>query len=60
MLDHPIGRLASPLVSTMQDYVHTKNKGAILRWSRFLRQAAKVDFQTQRMIHREDTQTVYG
>ena len=31
-----------------------------LRWSRFLRQAAKVDLQTERMIHHEDTQTVHG
>lgn len=31
-----------------------------LRWSRFLRQAVKVDLLTQRMLHHEDTQTVYG
>jgi hypothetical protein len=31
-----------------------------LRWSRFLRQAVKVDLLTKRMIHHEDTQTVYG
>jgi hypothetical protein len=31
-----------------------------VRWSRFLRQAVKVDLLTQRMIHHEDTQTVYG
>ena len=30
------------------------------RWSRFVRQAAKVDLLTQRMIHHEDTQTVHG
>jgi hypothetical protein len=30
-----------------------------LRWSRFLRQAVKVDLLTQR-IHHEDTQTVYS
>jgi hypothetical protein len=32
---------------------------AIVRWSRFLRQAVKVDLLTQR-IHHEDTQTVYS
>jgi len=32
----------------------------LLRWSRFVRQAAKVDLKTQRMIHHEDTQTVHG
>jgi hypothetical protein len=31
-----------------------------MRWSRFLRQAVKVDLLTKRMIHHEDTQTVYG
>jgi len=31
-----------------------------LRWSRFVRQAAKVDLMTKRMIHHEDTQTVHG
>ena len=31
-----------------------------LRWSRFVRQAAKVDFLTKRMIHHEDTPTVHG
>jgi hypothetical protein len=31
-----------------------------LRWSRFLRQAVKVDLLTQRMIHHEDTQAVYS
>ena len=31
-----------------------------LRWSRFLRQAVKVDLLTKRMIHHEDTQTVYS
>jgi hypothetical protein len=30
------------------------------RWSRFVRQAAKVDLLTKRMIHHEDTQTVHG
>jgi hypothetical protein len=35
---------------------HTK----ALRWSRFLRQAVKVDLLTQRMIHHEDTQAVYS
>jgi hypothetical protein len=32
----------------------------ILRWSRFLRQAVKVDLMTKRMIHHEDTQAVHG
>jgi hypothetical protein len=32
----------------------------VLRWSRFVRQAAKVDLMTKRMIHHEDTQTVHG
>jgi hypothetical protein len=32
----------------------------IVRWSRFLRQAVKVDLLTKRMIHHEDTQTVYS
>ena len=31
-----------------------------LRWSRFLRQAVKVDLLTQRMFHHEDTQAVYS
>ena len=31
-----------------------------VRWSRFLRQAVKVDLLTKRMIHHEDTQTVYS
>jgi transposase len=31
-----------------------------LRWSRFLRQAVKVDLMTKRMIHHEDTQAVHG
>jgi hypothetical protein len=31
-----------------------------VRWSRFVRQAAKVDLLTKRMIHHEDTQTVHG
>jgi len=31
-----------------------------MRWSRFVRQAAKVDLMTKRMIHHEDTQTVHG
>jgi hypothetical protein len=30
------------------------------RWSRFLRQAVKVDLMTKRMIHHEDTQAVHG
>jgi hypothetical protein len=30
------------------------------RWSRFLRQAAKVDLMTKRTIDHEDTQTVHG
>jgi S1-C subfamily serine protease len=30
-----------------------------LRWSRFVRQAVKVDLLTKRMIHHEDTQTVH-
>ena len=33
---------------------------SLQRWSRFLRQPAKVDSTTQRMIHHEDPQTVYG
>ena len=37
-----------------------ENEAGVVRWSRFLRQAAKVDLQTQRMIHHEDTQTVHG
>jgi hypothetical protein len=32
----------------------------VVRWSRFLRQAVKVDLLTKRMIHHEDAQTVYG
>ena len=32
----------------------------VLRWSRFLRQAVKVDLMTKRMIHHEDTQAVHG
>jgi hypothetical protein len=31
-----------------------------VRWSRFLRQAVKVDLMTKRMIHHEDTQAVHG
>ena len=31
-----------------------------LRWSRFLRQAVKVDLMTKRMIHHEDTQAIHG
>jgi len=34
--------------------------GKWLRWSRFLRQAVRVDLLTQRMILHEDTQTVYS
>jgi hypothetical protein len=30
------------------------------RWSHFLRQAAKVDSTTQRTIHHEDAETVFG
>src|SRR6187551_2727933 len=30
----------------------------VVRWSRFLRQAVKVDLMTKRMIHHEDTQAV--
>jgi hypothetical protein len=30
------------------------------RWSRFLRQVAKVDSMTRRKIHHEDAQTVHG
>jgi hypothetical protein len=33
---------------------------AEVRWSRFLRQAVKVDLMTKRMIHHEDTQAVHG
>ena len=33
---------------------------AELRWSRFERQAAKVDLMAKRMIHHEDTQTIFG
>jgi len=29
-------------------------------WSRFVRQAAKVDSPTRRTIHHEDAQTVHG
>jgi hypothetical protein len=32
----------------------------MVRWSRFLRQAVKVDLLTKRMIRHEDTQTVYS
>ena len=44
----------------------TRNAKTILvignraRWSRFLRQAVKVDLMTKRMIHHEDTQAVHG
>ena len=53
-------------------YVHAHTKGGprqkecldfgllTLRWSRFLRQAVKVDLMTKRMIHHEDTQAVHG
>jgi len=34
--------------------------GGFVRWSRFLRQAVKVDLMTKRMIHHEDTQAVHG
>ena len=30
------------------------------RWSRFLRQAAKVDSAMKRIIHHEDAETVFG
>jgi hypothetical protein len=30
------------------------------RWSRFLRQVAKVDSMTRRKIHHEDAKTVHG
>ena len=30
------------------------------RWSRFLRQAVKVDSSMKRMIHHEDAETVFG
>jgi hypothetical protein len=31
-----------------------------VRWSRFERQAAKVDLMAKRTIHHEDTQTIFG
>src|SRR6187401_89372 len=34
-------------------------RSVALRWSRFLRQAVKVDLMTKRMIHHEDTQAVH-
>jgi uncharacterized protein (TIGR04255 family) len=37
-----------------------KKVGYKKRWSRFLRQVAKVDPTTRRMIHHEDAQTVHG
>lgn len=30
------------------------------RWSRFLRQPVKVDLTTQRTIHHEDAETIFG
>jgi hypothetical protein len=30
------------------------------RWSRFLRQPGKVDLTTQRTIHHEDAETIFG
>src|SRR5450759_4374264 len=30
------------------------------RWSHFLRQPVKVDLTTQRTIHHEDTETIFG
>jgi hypothetical protein len=40
----------------------TAANGSILsqRWSHFLRQPVKVDLTTQRTIHHEDAETVFG
>ena len=48
------------ILSTYRQTISPDNVVRILRWSRFVRQAAKVDLLTQRMIHHEDTQTVHG
>ena len=34
--------------------------GIDVRWSRFLRQPAKMDSPMQRTIHHEDAETVFG
>jgi hypothetical protein len=47
---------AHRLANELQQAGHTFD----MRWSRFLRQAVKVDLLTKRMIHHEDTQTVYS
>jgi hypothetical protein len=37
-----------------------KGMGALQRWSHFLRQPVKVDLTTQRTIHHEDAETIFG
>jgi hypothetical protein len=49
-----------PDAATEVMLLSAKNTIPRVRWSRFLRQAVKVDLLTKRMIHHEDTQTVYS
>jgi len=42
------------------ELAYPSSRRELLRWSRFLRQAVKVDLMTKRMIHHEDTQAVHG
>jgi hypothetical protein len=48
-------RLADDIVYEIRSILRAR----WLRWSRFVRQAVKVDLLTKRMIHHEDTQTVH-
>jgi hypothetical protein len=52
-------RIAIDLIAEMESHLADRTTTLPLRWSRFMRQAAKVDLMT-RMIHHEDPQTVYG
>ena len=61
------GGMAAPLTNPVWIYGDDDDTlfrlitlGTGKRWSRFLRQAAKVDSPMKRMIHHEDAQTVHG
>jgi len=56
-----VGAVATVLLmlSAIQ-FISAKTLATPVRWSRFLRQAVKVDLMTKRMIHHEDTQAVHG
>jgi hypothetical protein len=45
---------------SLMELAYPSSRRELLRWSRFLRQAVKVDLMTKRMIHHEDTQAVHG